>query len=189
VLANVERSYSGKTLSVREEVPQGQLARDAFVTLFMRGSLFKGTLAVTRERLELMALWAGLTSSGVTLELYSDARPPAAVLPLEQWVTERVALLGVESGDDLQMLSAKDFTPPDVPQDVRAQLEKHFPHSVRVGDVMFNAEYSPASAQVILRPAKGGRVELPPTSFFPKFGGMRVVVEMAGVQKVVRPRA
>jgi hypothetical protein len=188
VVANIERVYAGKTISVREEVPKGQLARDAMVALFLRGSLFKGVLAVTRERLELLALWSQLAAAEFKLDLYTSDVPPASVPTLEDWTRERVAALGVESGDDLQLLSRDDFTAPDVPEEVRTQLTKHFPAQVRVGPHTFEAEYLPSAGQVVLRLPKGGKVELPQASFFPQFGGLRLVVEMGGVQKIIRHR-
>ncbi len=188
VVAKVERLYAQRVLSVTEEVPRGALAREAVAALFLRGSLFKGVLAVTRDRLALLGLWSRLQAAGIALELYGSAEPPEQVPTLEEWVRERVELLGVESGEDLAMLSREDFTPADVPEEVRAQLEKHFPASVRVGAVTFDAEYAPAAGQVVLRPSRGGKVDWPPDAFFPRFGGLRVVVEVGGTRKVIRGR-
>ncbi|MEW5850216.1 MAG: helicase-related protein [Myxococcota bacterium] len=189
VVAQIERVYAKRTLATREDVPRGAVAREAVTTLFLRGSIFPGAVKVARERLEATALWSRLHQAGITLELYSNALPPDDVPALEEWTARRVEALGVESGDDLQLLSAGDLQPPDVPDEVRTQLDRHFPRTVQVGDVTFHAEYAPASRQVTLRPAPGARREIPPASFFPRFGGFRVVVEVGGAPRVVRERA
>jgi hypothetical protein len=66
-----------------------------------------------------------------------------------------------------------------------------FPSSVRVGDTLFTSEVVPAQRLVTLRPSGGAqRKELPAASYFPRFAGFRVVVQV-GQQpaKVVRERS
>jgi ATP-dependent helicase HrpB len=190
VVTTLERVYAQRTLQTREDVPKGALAREAITTLFLRGSIFRASLLTTTARLSQAQLWSALTAAGVKLQLYGGDVAPALVPTLEAWVENKVARLGVESGEDLAMLSAQDFLAPPVPEEVAAELERVFPRAVRVGETQFNAEVQPAQRLVTLRPSGGGmRGELPAASFFPRFGGFRVVVQV-GQQpaRVVRER-
>jgi ATP-dependent helicase HrpB len=190
VVAQLERVYAGKTLQAREDNPVGPLAREALVTLFLRGSLFRPALLATTQRLAQARLWCALNAAGVPLQLYGAHAAPSSVPALEEWVKDKVERLGVESGEDLAMLSAADFTAPAVPEEVVTELERVFPASVRVGDLLFSSEIEPAQRLVTLRPSGGAKPrELPAASFFPRFGGFRVVVQV-GQQpaRVIRER-
>lgn len=191
VVAQLERVYAHRVLQAREETPTGTLAREALVTLFVRGSIFRPALLASTRNLELARLWSSLSAAGVPLQLYGGDVAPSAVPTLEDWVRDKVDRLGVESGDDLALLSAKDFTAPPVPQEVATELDRVFPSSVRVGDVLYAAEVVPATRTVTLRPGGGARPkELPAASYFPRFGGFRVVVQLPKAPgRVVRERS
>ncbi len=191
VVAQLERVYAHRTMQTREDNPVGALAREALVTLFLRGSVFRPALLATTARLAQARLWSALVAAEVPLQLYGGDVPPATVPTLEDWVADKVERLGVESGEDLVMLSAADFTAPAVPEEVVTELERLFPSSVRVGDTLFTSEVVPAQRLVTLRPSGGAqRKELPAASYFPRFAGFRVVVQV-GQQpaKVVRERS
>lgn len=177
ILASIERVYANEVIQTREEVPQGELARTAIVELFTRGSLFRGrdTLAVARERLRLHALAAALVSRGHPGGIATSA----PLLDLKDWVTARVRELGVESGDDLALLSAKDFLPEELPSEARAAIETDFPRVVSVGDATYEADYDLTANQVTLRMIKGSRQEPPPLGYLPRFGGLRICVQGA----------
>jgi ATP-dependent helicase HrpB len=171
VLASVERVYAKRVLATRDEVPTGPLARAAIAELFRRGSLFRDALATARERLVRASLAAKLESPG--------AGPPAAGASLEfdTWILARLEALGVQSGDDLAMLSAADFLPPEVPFELRARLDREFPLSVSVGDAVYRVEYDLERKQVTLRMTKGNRQAPPPLSYLPRFAGLKVRVD------------
>jgi ATP-dependent helicase HrpB len=184
VLAKIERVYAERVLAVREEVPSGDVARAAIATLFLRGSIFRGTVTTTRERLALRTIAAKLATRG-----HPAGVPWEEPLPtLEEWVARRVRELGVESGDDLAMLSAADLTMPELSFEVRSQLEREFPMVVSVGDATYHAEYDLDRSQVMLRRVKGNRDTPPPLSYLPRFAGLRICVEGPRGIAVVRER-
>ena len=82
------------------------------------------------------------------------AGAPAHVPTLEDWVSARVETLGVEGGDDVAMLSPKDFELPDIPFHVRAYLDKEYPRVVKVGDATYEADYALRERQVTLHGAR-----------------------------------
>ncbi|MCU0687360.1 MAG: hypothetical protein MUF34_34795, partial [Polyangiaceae bacterium] len=86
VVARVERVYAKRVLVTRDEVPRGEVAREGLVALLLRGSLFRASIELTRERLAAAALWAGLAA----VVPDAPAGAPAAPPPLDAWVAQRV---------------------------------------------------------------------------------------------------
>ena len=183
VLAKIERVLAERVLAVREEVPTGDVARAAIAELFLRGSIFRGTVAITRERLALRTIAGKLATQGHPAGVAWDEP-----LTLEAWVGKRIRELGVESGEDLAMLSASDLTMPELSYEVKSQLEREFPFVVSVGDATYHAEYDLDRAQVTLRRVKGNRDTPPPLSYLPRFAGLRIVVDGPRGIAVVRER-
>lgn len=184
VVAKIERVYAKRVIATRDEVPTGEVARAAIAELFTRGSIFRDALASTRERLALRALAAKLALRGHPAGVASAEPIPS----LDAWVAARLGALGVESGDDLSMLSAGDLLAEDIPFEVRAILAKEFPLVVSVGDATYEADYDLDKSQVLLRMVKGSRREPPPLAYLPRFAGLRICVEGPRGVSVVRER-
>jgi HrpA-like RNA helicase len=184
VLARIERVYAERVLSEREEVPEGELARSALVELLTRGSLFRDAVATTRDRLTHLAVAAWLASRGHPAGV--PAREP--IPALEAWLTARVASLGVESGDDLALLSASDFLAPELPYEARGTVESEYPVHVSAGDTSYRAQYDLERGQVTLHRVKGSSSALPSLGYLPKFPGLRICVEGPAGVTVVRAR-
>ncbi len=189
MVARIERVYARRVLETREETPQGEVAREAMATLLLRGSLFRAVMKTTRERLGATALWSGLLAADVENLPEYLAGAPAAVPSIEDWVSARIVSLGVEGGDDLAMLSPKDFELPDLPDYVRTYLDKEYPRTVDLGDASYEAEYAMGQRQVTLKMVRGSRREPPPPGYLPRFTGLRVIVDTGHAVKVVRGRA
>jgi len=107
---------------------------------------------------------------------------------LEDWLRERVATLGVTSGDDLALLSASDFLAPELPYEARSTIESDYPLTVDVGDARYRAEYELERNQVTLHSLKGSRREPPSLGYLPKFPGLRICVEGPAGTSVLRAR-
>jgi ATP-dependent helicase HrpB len=180
VVAHVERVYAKKVIATREETPTGELAREAIATLFLRGSLFKAALPVTRERLGLAKL-AGRLGHGAELHATVRAGPT-----IEAWVAARLVALGVEGGDDLALLSSDDLVAPDVPGWLRDEIERDHPRTVTVGDATYEADYDLDRRKVTLRLVRGQRRDPPPLQYLPRFAGLGIVVETARGATVLR---
>lgn len=181
VVATIERVFANKVLATREGKPEGAAAREAIATLFLRGSLFKGAAKLTRERLVLGALAAkiaeregrapppgvaGLAATGGTVET-----------AVEGWVRARLEALGVESADDIALLSASDLTAPELPWELAQTMAKDYPEAVSVGDATYTATYELSPLQVTLKMIRGTRKDPPALGFLPPFPGLRVVVD------------
>ena len=184
VMAKIERVYAGRVVATREEAPTGELARTAIAELFTRGSIFKGAVATARERLSLRALAAKLATRG-----HPAGVPSASPVPsLDAWLTTKLQTLGVESGDDLALLSAKDLVPDDLPFESRAPLEREFPRVVSVGDATYETDYDLEHGRVVLRLVRGSRAEPPPLAYLPRFAGLRVYLDGPRGVVVLRER-
>jgi ATP-dependent helicase HrpB len=184
VYAKIERVFAKRVLSEREETPTGEIARDAFAELLARGSLFREAVAISRARLARTELASRLAARGHPAGVASKTAVPS----LEAWLRARLVTLGVESGDDLPMLSAKDFTAPDLPYEVRDAIEQEYPMTVSVGDATYRAEYDLEQNQVLLHMLKGSRRDPPPLNYLPKFPGLRICVDGPRGMAVVRER-
>ncbi|MEO6576267.1 MAG: helicase-related protein, partial [Polyangiaceae bacterium] len=187
MVARIERVYARRILETREETPEGEVAREAMAKLLLRGSLFRAAMKTTRERLAATALWSGLVTGDVESPEYL-ASAPALVPSIEDWVSARIASLGVEGGDDLAMLSPKDFELADIPDYVRTYLDKEYPRTVDLGDASYEAEYAMGQRQVTLKMVRGSRREPPPPGYLPRFTGLRVIVDTGHAVRVVRER-
>ncbi len=184
VIASIERVFAERILSTREEVPQGELARSAMLELLMRGSLFREAVATTRGRLAHSAVAAWLATRG-----HPAGVPASSPVPtLEAFLAARVATLGVESGDDLALLSASDFLAPELPYEARSTIESDYPLNVSAGDASYRAEYDLERSQVTLHRVKGSSSAPPAVGYLPKFPGLRICAEGPSGVTVVRAR-
>jgi ATP-dependent helicase HrpB len=183
IVATLERVYAGLVLATREGTPEGALAQTALCELLLRGSLFRDAITLTRQRLTVAAIarWRDERSP-------TGAKNAEPVPSLEQWLASRVAELGVQSGDDLGLLSANDFVAPELPYESRGNIDSDYPLNVSVGDATYRADYDLAQNQVTLHRLKGTRNEAPTLAFLPKFPGLRIIVEGARGLSVVRAR-
>ncbi len=176
VVARITRRLAGKVLEEREAVPKGALAREAVKALFLEGRLFRQTLEKTRETLEAVTLAKRLSaarSMGVELDLGEWG----AVTPmptLDDWVEGRIRTLGVESGEDLALLSAADFEAPDLPEETRARLDRELPRTLSLGDVTYDIEYDFKKREATLVMVAGRRKTPPPLTTLPALRGFRV---------------
>ncbi len=168
LVSEIERVHARKVLATREAVPEGPLAREALARVFLEGRLWKQTLAETRDRLEARALHAQLERN--------QGRDAEDVPSVEEWVTARVADLGVASGDDLALLSPDDLLADDLPSWIRDQLDKLYPRQIALRDIEFAVHYDLGRKTVILEKTRGSRRDPPPLSWLPRFEGLRIVM-------------
>jgi ATP-dependent helicase HrpB len=184
IVASIERVLAKRVIGTREDAPQGALAREAMVALAARGSLWKRVIPETRERLERIALASRIASSGHASITKKTSEPTE----LEPWLLQRLESLGVQSSEDLALLSDSDLLPDELPYETRTVLDKDFPASVSVGDATYRAAYDMEKREVVLHMVKGNRKEPPPLAYLPSFAGLRVCVASGKGVAVLRER-
>jgi len=179
VLARMERVYARKVVAVNEGPPQGRLAREAIRDLFLRGSIFKETVKPTRDRLEAAALYQRLQDSGrIGAEDFHGSESPwpsdSAIPSIDDWVMGRLETLGVESGEDIELLTPDDLMPPRLPEPIRERLDREFPRTVSVGDARYRVDYDLPARSVVLHKIAGQRKTPPPLDYLPGFKGFDI---------------
>lgn len=188
VRAVVEQVYAKKVLSQEERVPEGVAAREAIAELFLAGRLFPEALKAGRDDLEAVALAHRLVAREANPPYWLTAvidRFPEPPPPFERWLEQRLEELGVESGDDLELLSPADLTFPPLPEASREELNRSFPRRLKVQGVLYGLTYDLEKNRVTLR-AIQGKPQKPPERFYlPRFSGLRVQVEYKGVLRGV----
>lgn len=184
VVAEVERRHAGTLLDQQEEVPTGEAAREAFAELLRRGSLFREAVQASRRTLEARALAAQLSRSALGAQhgITDQAEPP----DFEAWLRERIVALGVESGEDLALLSASDFEAAPLDYAVQRVLDELYPREVDLGDALYAVEYDLTNRHAILRLRRGHRAKPPPLSFLPSLPGLKISVEAGRTLHPVR---
>ncbi len=207
LVARTERVHAGTVLARGEELPRGEVAREAVVKAFLGGALFPGRAEVAQERMDAWGLAravASLAGAGpgsraantggslasqarAALDLQPDAPTEAT---LDAWLPRRVAELGVESGEDVALLTPEDLTPPPLPEDLAAPLARAFPLSLHLGDGRFRVRYDVARREATLVPvvapgqkARAARVR---ADFLPHLGGFHVWLEARGRRQRLR---
>jgi hypothetical protein len=184
--ARVERVYAGRVIDTSERPVEGAQARLAITRLYLEGRWFPGALKETRRRLSRWKLASVLTQMPGFEHYTLEGRTQPA--ELEVWAKARIEELGVESGEDLQLLSEQDLIAEDVPAQIAPKLEEEFPLEVNGGGCVYAVEYDVKARQVLLSIVRGLRTTPPPAHFLPAFRGFRVCVEAGGRLHVVRER-
>lgn len=183
VHAEVERVYAKKVLRRDKRAPSGELAREAVATLVERGTLFPEAAAVTRERLRQHTLAARLAAAGLL-----EVEVPVETT-LTKWLSARLAELGLESADDLALLSAEDLMAPEVPWEVQQALATNYPAEVRTPEARFAVELDVEAREVTLRFVAGQAQRRIHPSSVPRFAGFDLVrVDTGRGLYVVRDR-
>lgn len=182
VIVTLERIYAGRLLRTTEEEPEGLHARQAVVELFVKGALHPAMRKEAARRLARRSLAHSLGQHPDFPHFKSCAEAPL----LADWLLGHLGELGVESGDDLALLSPSDFLPPDVPAELAPQLDERFPLEVDVGDCLYRVEYDLKKRQATLSILRGARQKPPPPNYLPRFEGLRVFVEAGGSFHPVR---
>ena len=188
VVAVVERVYAKKVLRREHTVPTGEAARQAVAELFLSRRLFKSVLDESRENLDAASLASSLASSLQDLPFWLHDVPrhvPYPPPPFDEWVARRLAELGVESGDDVALLSADDLLFPPLPPFIREELDRQYPRRLKIQGVDYGIDYRLGSRKVILR-VESGKPQTPPDRFYlPRFDGFRIQVEHKGVLRSI----
>ncbi len=187
LLARMERVHARKVLETREEMPRGDLARTAMIEAFLAGQIFPVALQRSRERLSAATLaWklAGTLDSSWQKKL--SALFGKGVPELGAWAAAQIETLGVESGEDLLLLSEDDLSAPELPLEIRQVLDKEFPRQITLPDAKLEVQADPIKREVILEQVAGHRREPPPAIFLPRFAGFRVRYRHKGRTLTIR---
>ena len=178
-LSRVARVHAGCVLETREEGPAGALARATIGLLFLEGRIFKEARKATADRLDAARLYARLNAAGlVPAHLEWLEYPWTGGVPKdEEWVRERLEELGVETGEDLPLLSERDLTVSDLPATLRQWQDRRYPRVLDMGDAIYRVHYDLGVRMVTMEKTDGNRKTPPALSFLPTFQGLSIMVK------------
>jgi hypothetical protein len=176
LLARIERVFARKVIARRDQEPEGSLAREAVAKLVLDGALFRGAAEQARERLREMAFLPWLPRR-LRDEYGITGVPTPLPIALADWLTERLAELGLESAADIPLLSTGDLVPPSLAPDLAELVDHHFPHELAAGGARYDVEYDLQARQVTLRWKAGHSGRCPERSSLPAFAGFSIRVD------------
>lgn len=182
VVAVLERVYAKRVLSSREEAPVGEAARQTLAKLFFERRLGKdwsAGLTELKARLAHVHLARLLKNRRPRPEAAWDDLP-ADPGELETFLYNRLEELGVESGDDIWLLTPKDLLPEPLPYDVQQVLNERYPLEVSLGDAIYLVEYDLEKGRALLNLRRGNPTHAPKRQFLPAFTGLQVFAEAKG---------
>ncbi|MFT4978476.1 MAG: ATP-dependent helicase HrpB [Myxococcota bacterium] len=160
-LARTERVYAGAVIDVREEAPVGAMAQATVCDLIFAGRLMPGLLPTLQQRHATAGLAAQLSGGEPLLEK-------------EAWLLDRLALLGLQSGDDLALIEPEDLLPDEPPMMLAEEIRRSFPLDLSIGDARYHIDYDVTRRIATLRQVSGLRKSPPPEHYLPSLPGWRL---------------
>ncbi len=188
LMGTLERVFAGRVLGTREIPLTGRRARQGVVKLFVDGTLFSELRSRCMERLDDWSLFEALRKRGWMGETVhrsswdEDVVSPFAegVPALDAWVSHRMDELGLESGEDLELLEPDDWLPPPLPDRFRERMRRDYPRTIDLGTAFYHVHYDFRRMEVVLKKVRGTLKGLPPNNYIPAFRGMAVYIEERG---------
>lgn len=170
-----EQIYAGAVISTIEETPQGELARQAVRDLLLNGALRPALKTTLQQRHALASLAAQLNEA-------------TALLPLSEWLLERLTTLGLESTDELALIDDDDLLPEMPPPSTLTQIERNYPLNLSIGDATYSIVYDVHRRVATLHQTGGNRKTPPPERYLPRLSGWTVCWAYKNRVRTIRSR-
>ena len=189
VVARVERQLAGVLLESGDARLSGAPLRHAVAALFAADRLWRGS---REDVLEALHLWRLLAARDLAEDANATA-PDSPPAELSTWLEARLAALGLEAPDDIELLSGKDLVPDVVARadgDVArvARLRADFPREVADQGGHYACAVDALRRTVTLEPANSAARKrgAPGVAVLPRFRGFSVVYVQASRRIVLR---
>lgn len=180
VVTEVERVYAGRVLGTALTTPTGGLLREAVATLVERGRLFKGAFPETEARLEAARLARRLADANLVKTYPGDLDGLSEAEDARSFLLERLATLGLETEEELELLEVEDLLPPPLPPHVEAAIDRDYPRRFDLGEAKYRVRYDLAARRAVFILESGGRHTAPPRSYLPRLPGLKVSIQAGG---------
>lgn len=175
LMVTVSQVYAGQVLGMREVAPRGDAARVAVRDLILQGRVFKGALTPLHERYDLAALAVQVAQTDRNATY--GAAVPDQLAPLPEWLLHRLTELGLESGEDMQLINHEDLMPAR-PSDAIAQvIARNYPKALNIGDAKYRIEYDLSQRMATFHQISGARKDPPSAMHLPNLPGLRLYWE------------
>ena len=157
-----QRSYAGRILHQNTVKVDSESVIPASTSLILSGKL----LAPAGKRIQ---------SDIATYNLYSAIHQTGQTpVDADQWLNNRLRQLGVQSAEDLALLSAEDLTFVDFPTWEKEKFEQTYPRKVKLANLHMTVQYDPKKKQVTLEKISGVRKNQPQRKELPLWAGWSI---------------
>jgi ATP-dependent helicase HrpB len=154
----VEQVYAGRVIDSWREEPTGQALCRAVADLVYQGELWPETGARLQQDIEAWDLYLRLGfASGEEVEM-------------RDWLAKRLAELGLERSEDLELLEPEDVRFEGVPDWERAEFDRNYPRRLSLANLEVEVEYEPARGRITLVKTSGIRKSPPQRWELPAWG-------------------
>ncbi len=167
VVGIVARSYAGLELSREEQELNGPLLRDGLCQLLLRGTLWRPELEELAENHRLHRLNS----------LLQEQPDPG---PFEAALAGRITTLGVENGEDVELIGPADLATCTFFEEERVRLAQLFPAQIARGGAVYSVDYQPEHRLITLHWRSGSRNITFPTAQLPRWSHWRVQLNERG---------
>ena len=172
----VERSLAGVVLDSGERGLRGEALHEAAAKAILEGRILGDA---GRQVLDALHVWNLMAQFPSRDRTWPDCDPPP---PPAEYLTKRLAALGVKTDADLMLVETEDLRP-NVAKEVGAYaydvetLAEEFPRLWEHQGRSYTCRVIPKRQKVILEPAdkKTARADDPKARYLPRFRGFRVV--------------
>ena len=158
IRARAVRSYAGRRIEERDMVPRGEDLRLVLAELILQGGMFPGLGSRIRKDIQ---AW--------NLALKLGWRSGNQVEP-QQWLTGRLAELGLEAQEDVQLLDETDLVFEGLPEGERERFDRSYPRRLHLGDLELDVDYDPVRKTITLIKRRGQRRNPPSRMELPTWG-------------------
>ncbi len=154
----VERIYAGRVIDSWQEEPRGRALCAAVAELMKKGQLWPKTAERLRRDIEAWNLY-------IKLGFASGEQ-----VALRDWLEGRLADIGLETSEDLEVLEAEDLRFRGVPEWEREEFDRHYPRQLSLANLEVDVEYEPALSRITLVKTSGIRKAPPQRWELPAWG-------------------
>ena len=154
----VERVYAGRIIDSWQEEPRGRALCSAVAELVNKGELWPETGQRLRRDMEAWNLY---------IKLGFDS---GKQVTMRDWLEGRLAEIGLETSEDLEVLEPEDLRFGGVPEWERAEFDRHYPRHLSLANLEVDVEYEPTLGRITLVKNSGIRKAPPQRWELPAWG-------------------
>ncbi|WP_440997055.1 helicase-related protein [Arhodomonas sp. SL1] len=159
----VRHVYAERVIREDREVLTGAAARRAAAQLILDGRLLPPAGERLADDIDAWSLYVALG--------YGEGEVPEPA----DWLAERLHALGVERGEDLELIEAEDLAFDGIPGWERDWFDRTYPREVRLTDLHMRVHYDVRRREVIAEKVSGVRKRDPQRWELPAWSGWRRV--------------
>lgn len=176
ISARVDTVYAKHVLQTQWKTPQGTQLLQAIHDGFMKGRLYPKIKRISEQRLADHVLSNQLNNRTDT------------VLTLSEWTRKRVQELGIDTAEDIFLLSPEDFLVTDIPKSERDVLERRFPSQLNMGSCTYRCTYDVRKKEAVFEKVKGPLREELSLHYLPTLKGWRLILQEKTKRRVLREK-